>query len=226
MSFTQECRKEADSIWEESFRHPFIKELTEGTLSFDQFRYYVLQDSYYLSHFARVQSLAGAKADNLETTNRLAAHAQGTYQAELGLHETFLKELGVTEEEKAVFQPSPTAYAYTSHLYRSALFGDLGMIISSLLPCYWLYYEIGKRFKEYQPDVPIYEEWIKTYGSEWFQSLVEEQINRLDQLAEACTPKQRQAMKETFLISSQYELRFWEMAYTLESWERKAPSSL
>ncbi|KGX86531.1 thiaminase II [Pontibacillus marinus] len=221
MSFTQECRKEADSIWEESFHHPFIQELTEGTLSFDQFRYYVLQDSYYLSHFARVQSFAGAKAEDLETTSRLAAHAQGTYQAELGLHETFAKELGITEEEKNVFQPSPTAYAYTSHLYRSALLGDLGMIISSLLPCYWLYYEIGQRFKDYTPGVAIYEEWINTYGSEWFKSLVEEQINRLDQLAEKSTPKQRQAMKETFLISSQYELKFWEMAYTLESWNKK-----
>lgn len=221
MSFTQECRKEADSIWEESFRHPFIQELTNGTLSFDRFRYYVLQDSYYLSHFARVQSLGGAKADDLETTNRLAVHAQGTYQAEMGLHETFAKELGISEEEKAVFQPSPTAYAYTSHLYRSALLGDLGMIISSLLPCYWLYYEIGQRFQDYKPGVALYEEWIQTYGSDWFQSLVEEQIERLDQLAEERTEKQREQMKEAFLISSQYELRFWEMAYTLESWNHK-----
>ena len=56
MTFSQSLRKEVDSIWEASFHHPFVK-LGEGTLDLANFRYYVLQDSYYLSHFARVQTL-------------------------------------------------------------------------------------------------------------------------------------------------------------------------
>lgn len=57
MTFSQSLRKEVDSIWEASFHHPFVKKLGEGTLDLANFRYYVLQDSYYLSHFARVQTL-------------------------------------------------------------------------------------------------------------------------------------------------------------------------
>lgn len=218
MKFSEQLRKEADHIWEANFQHPFIKELGEGTLPLECFRYYVMQDAYYLSHFARVQSLGGTKANDLYTTSRMAAHAQGTYEAEMGLHEKFSRLLGITDEEHASFQPSPTAYAYTSHMYRAAYQGHLGDILAAILPCYWVYYEIGERLQACEPEEPIYQEWIAAYGGEWFRSLVEEQIERLDQIAETVTPTDLARMKEHFLISSQYEYGFWEMAYRLEKW--------
>ncbi|PER29927.1 thiaminase II [Bacillus cereus] len=218
MTFSQSLRKEVDSIWEASFNHPFVKKLGEGTLDLASFRYYVLQDSYYLSHFARVQALGAAKALELEITARMAHHAQNTYEAELSLHENFAKKLGITKEEKDHFIPAPTAYAYTSHMYRAAYEGHLGDIIAAILPCYWLYYEIGERLKVCQPEEPIYQEWISTYGSDWFRTLVEEQIARLDAIAETVTEADRNRMKQHFIISSQYEYSFWEMAYTLEKW--------
>ncbi|MBB5325336.1 thiaminase/transcriptional activator TenA [Anoxybacillus tepidamans] len=218
MSFSSWLREVVDSIWEASFQHPFVQELGEGTLALSCFRYYVLQDSYYLSHFAKVQALGAAKASDLATTARMAHHAQNTYQAELALHEKFVKQLGITNEEKASFIPAPTAYAYTSHLYRVAYEGHLGDIIAAILPCYWLYYEIGERLKDCKPKEPIYQEWIAAYGSEWFRSLVEEQIARLDEVAKNVTEADRKRMKQHFIVSSQYEYSFWEMAYRLETW--------
>lgn len=217
MKFSELLRKDVDHIWEASFQHPFVTKLAEGSLPLECFRYYVLQDSYYLSHFARIQALGAAKADDLHTTSRLSAHAQGTYEAELKLHENFSKRLGITEEERTMFQVAPTAYAYTSHMYRAAN-GHLGDIIAAILPCYWLYYEIGEKFKGASPNEPIYQEWIAAYGGDWFKTLVEEQINRLDEIAETVTPDAKNTMREHFIISSLYEYSFWEMAYTLEKW--------
>ncbi|MGD6872109.1 thiaminase II [Sutcliffiella horikoshii] len=218
MKFSQLVREKANHIWEASFHHPFVKGIADGTLSLESFKYYVLQDAYYLSHFAKVQAYAGAKAFDLQTTARLAAHAQGTYEAELSLHENFSRRLGVTEAEKEAFQAAPTAHAYTSHMYRAVLTGGLGEVIAALLPCYWLYYEIGERLKDCTPSEPIYQEWIAAYGGEWFKELVEEQINRLDELADKATEEEKARMLEYFTISSQYEYSFWEMAYTLEQW--------
>src|SRR5690606_6368483 len=141
---------------------------------------------------------------------------QGTYNAELSLHEKFSGLLGITAEERAAFQPSPTAYAYTSHLLRAAYTGHLGDIIAAILPCYWLYFEIGKRFRGAEPEEPIYREWIAAYGGEWFQELVQEQIARMDEIAEKVTEEDRERMERHFLISSQYECMFWEMAYKKE----------
>ncbi|MCF6411288.1 thiaminase II [Pseudalkalibacillus salsuginis] len=218
MSFSKYVREAADPIWEASFKHPFVTGIADGTLPLENFRYYVLQDAYYLSHFARVQSLGAAKSPNIETTASMAAHAKGTYEAELSLHENFSKQLGITDEERSTFKPAPTAYAYSSHMYRAAQFGHLGDIIAAILPCYWLYYEIGERLQEFKPEEPIYQEWIAAYGGEWFRELVEEQINRLDQIAENVTDQDRERMKEHFIISSQYEYEFWDMAYTLQKW--------
>lgn len=218
MKFTELIRKEADAIWEASFNHPFVKGIGDGTLSLEKFQYYVLQDAYYLHHFAKCQAYASAMAPDLPTTASLADHAKGTYEAELALHRDFSKRLGVTEAEKENFKPAPTAYAYTSHMYRSVLTGRLGDVIAALLPCYWLYYEVGEKLKACQPDEKIYQEWIATYGGDWFRTLVEEQINRLDQLATKATDADLKRWKEHFMISSRYELAFWEMAWTLEEW--------
>jgi thiaminase (transcriptional activator TenA) len=217
-TFTSQLRKEANGIWEANFEHPFVTGIANGDLSLEAFRYYVLQDSYYLSHFARVQAIGASKAADLFTTSRMAAHAQGTFEAELGLHEKFIKQLGVTKEEIDNFLPSPTAYAYTSHLYRVAASGSLGEIIAAILPCYWIYFEIGQLLKGSIPGVPIYQEWIGAYGGEWFSELVNEQISRLDSLALEASPIEKQRMKQHFIISSQYEFLFWDMAYKLEKW--------
>ncbi|QWC20945.1 thiaminase II [Bacillus haikouensis] len=218
MTFSNELRKEVDEVWEASFNHPFVRGIGDGTLPLGNFRYYILQDAYYLSHFSRVQSLGAAKAPDLHTTSRMAAHAQGTNEAELSLHETFSVQLGITEEEKKRFKPSPTAYAYTSHMYRAAQFGGLKEILAAILPCYWLYHEVGERLNMFTPDELIYKEWISAYGGEWFGKLVKEQINRLDQLAEKASEEEKALMKELFMISSIYELQFWEMAYSMEEW--------
>ncbi len=218
MRFSQHLREKADYIWEASFQHPFVTGIGDGTLPLENFRYYLLQDAYYLSHFAKVQALGAAKAHDFETTSNMAAHAMGTYEAELALHKNFSERLGITEAEKATFKPSPTAYAYTSHMYRAGYQGHLGDIIASILPCYWLYYEIGEKQQACTPEEPVYQEWIAAYGGEWFRTSVEEQITRLDSIAETVTAEDRERMKEHFIISSQYEYSFWEMAYQLEKW--------
>lgn len=226
MKFSEKLRKEADSIWEASFHHPFVTGIADGSLSLESFRYYVLQDSYYLSHFAKVQAYGAAKAPDLHTTARLAIHAQGTAEAELRLHANFSKQLGISETEKAEFKPAPTAYAYTSHLYRAAFVGHIGDIIAALLPCYWLYDEIGQRLKGSTPNVPIYREWIEAYGGEWFHEKVVEQINRIDEIAERVSESDLKRMTEHFVVSSQYEYSFWEMAYRLESWPVEQKNSI
>ena len=217
-TFTRMIRQEANEVWEANFRHPFVQGIANGTLSLESFRYYLLQDSYYLSHFARIQAIGASRAEDLSTTAIMAAHAQGTYQAELSLHERFMGQLGVTKEDLQRFEPAPTSYAYTSHLYRVAASGSLGEIIASILPCYWIYYEIGLMLKDASPDQPIYQEWIAAYGGDWFSELVNEQLNLLDAIAETASEKEKEKMKQHFLISSHYELQFWEMAYSLEGW--------
>ena len=49
-SFTEIVREQTTPYWEGSFKHPFIIQLQEGSLPIENFRYYLIQDSYYLIH--------------------------------------------------------------------------------------------------------------------------------------------------------------------------------
>jgi thiaminase/transcriptional activator TenA len=218
MKFSEQLRQAVDVSWEASFNHPFVQGIAKGTLPLTCFRHYLLNDAYYLSQFARVQALGAAKALDLDDSNRMAAHVQSTYNAELSLHEKFAGQLGITDEQRKAFEPSPTAYAYASHMLSTAYSGHLGDIIAAILPCYWLYHEIGERLQSYTPDEPIYREWISAYGGDGFRELVEEQIVRLDKIADQVSESDRARMKRHFIISSHYEFKFWEMAYTQEEW--------
>ncbi|WP_017727759.1 thiaminase II [Halalkalibacterium ligniniphilum] len=219
MKFSEYLRQKVDSIWEASFQHPFVKGVADGSLPLECFSYYVQQDSFYLSQFAQVQSLGAAKALDFHTTSRMAFHAKSTYDAEHLLHEGFAKELGISKEGTIVVdEPAPTAIAYTNHMFSVSYKGTLGDVIAAILPCYWLYWEIGEKYKDSKPGVPIYQKWIDTYGDEWFESLVKEQIDRLDKWADKASEAEKQRMESIFITSSKYEYMFWEMAYTLEKW--------
>lgn len=220
MKFSEQLREKVDSIWNASFEHPFVKGVADGSLPIECFAYYVKQDSFYLSRFAQAQSIGAAKALDFKTTSQMAHHAKSTFDAEHMLHEGFSKDLGLTKNKEGHMadEPAPTAVAYTNHLLSVAYKGTLADTIAVILPCYWLYWEIGEKYKGSTPGHPVYQKWIDTYGDEWFETLVKEQINRLDELAEKASEEDKKRMESIFITSSRYEYMFWEMAYNLEEW--------
>ena len=55
--FTNELWRSITSIYNEILTHPFLRGLTEGTLTEERFRFYILQDAFYLREYARALSL-------------------------------------------------------------------------------------------------------------------------------------------------------------------------
>ncbi|WP_077302279.1 thiaminase II [Virgibacillus pantothenticus] len=218
MQFTDTLREETANSWEQSVNHPFVKGIAKGDLPLDIFKYYILQDIYYLKHYGKVHALAATLAEDFRVTAMLAEKAKGTAQAELTVHQEHAEILHITVNDWENFKPAPTAYAYTSHLYRAAASGSLGQAIAAMLPCYWLYADIGKTYENEKPTEKIYQNWIATYASDWFQESTNEQINLLNQIAAESSKKEKEKMKEQFIIAKEYELAFWEMAYTNEEW--------
>ncbi|KRG14336.1 thiaminase II [Lederbergia galactosidilytica] len=218
MHFTDELRQATEQSWELSLHHPFVQGIVQGDLPLEKFKYYILQDIYYLKHYGKVHAMAAAQADDFSHTALLAKKAQLTAQAELTVHEEHAKVLNITKEEMEHFRPAPTAYAYTSHLYRAALSGSFAQTIAAMLPCYWLYADIGKTYEHTAPNKPIYKKWIETYASEWFQTSTQEQIDLLNQVVATASETEKEKIKEQFVIAKEYELAFWEMAYQEEKW--------
>jgi len=95
--FTNELWHSITSIYSEILAHPFLRGLTDGTLTEECFRYYVLQDAVYLREYARALSLAGVRSPNESALVMFNEHSAGAITVERSLHEGFLQDLGVTK---------------------------------------------------------------------------------------------------------------------------------
>src|SRR5690625_1011527 len=133
MSFTDELRELTKDSWEQSLHHPFVQGIVKGDLPLDVFRYYILQDIYYLKHYGKVHAMAAAQADDFSVTAMLAGKAQSTAQAELTVHEQHASILNITAEDLEYFKPATTTYSYTSHLLRSTHTASLCLHVHTML---------------------------------------------------------------------------------------------
>ena len=205
-------------IYEEILAHPFLRGLTDGTLTKDRFRFYVLQDALYLREYARALSLAGVRSPNENALVMFNEHSAGAITVERSLHEGFLKDLGVTQYEANRAATTPTTLAYTSYFLKTATLGDYPEVLGAVLPCYWIYWEVGKALLEHGSPNPLYRKWIDTYGGEEFGTLVEAVLDLTDEVCEALNPLQKVRVTEAFITTSRYEWMFWNAAWNLEGW--------
>jgi len=214
-----QLRKRSARVWRAIENHPFLRELHAGTLPMNRFIYFILQDYVYLLDFAQVLCLGGAKSPDLKTLELFCRHALGAVEVERSFHTIFGKSLGLSTRQLDAVPKGPTTQAYIGHLQSVARGGSLTELVAAVLPCYWIYGEIGRSLHRKRPRKPkIYRQWIETYASESFWRPVREQIHLMDQLGAAVGSTEKKRLAEYFLLSSRYELLFWEQAYKLESW--------
>jgi thiaminase (transcriptional activator TenA) len=216
--FTNELWRSITSIYNEILAHPFLRGLTDGTLTEERFRFYVLQDAVYLRDYARALSLAGARSPEENALVMFNEHSAGAITVERSLHEGFLKDLGVAQEEADRTAPTPTTLAYTSYLLKTAFLSDYPEVLGAVLPCYWIYWEVGKALLEHGSPNPMYQKWIDTYGGEDFGALVEAVLDLTDRVCDDLNPTQKVRVRAAFVATSRYEWMFWDAAWRMEGW--------
>ena len=216
--FTELARKKAAKYWEKSFEHPFVQSLARGDLAPEIFRYYLLQDRYYLEHFSKLYGYIAKQTIDKEVQAHLQKNAENLKQGELAIREEFFSKLAISEAEILMTPIAPTAYHYVSHMYRQLIEGTPNTAFAGMLPCAWLYQEIGERLITVGSPDPVYQCWIETYAGEIAVEGIKKERVLLDRLYEESTEKEQQQMIEAFVISSKLEYAFWGMAMTLEKW--------
>ena len=218
MAFTGEMWRSIDGIYGAILRHPFLAGLTDGSLPRESFEFYAVQDALYLREFARALSVTAARAPREDWIIMLNDHAAGALRVERTLHESFFKELGLAPEAVAATPLAPTNLAYTSYLLAVAYGAPFHEAIAALLPCYWIYWEVGKKLERAGSPDAFYARWIGTYASEQFGSLVRAVLAATDETAARLGPLELAAMRRHFVTTSRYEWMFWEMGYRRERW--------
>jgi thiaminase/transcriptional activator TenA len=208
---TARLRKSIDEL-------PFNTELAAGRLSRERFQGYIVQDALYLAQYSRVLAIAGAKGPDVETLRTFGGCALEAVAVEQALHERYLTEFGVDPARLAEAEPSPDCLGYTSFLLATAYHEAWEVLIAALLPCFWIYWDVGTRVaKQATPDNP-YRAWIDTYSDEAFGEAVRNVIGITDRAAGATTRAVRSRMMTAFIRCTQYEWLFWDGAYQRRGW--------
>ena len=218
--FTDELRRLAEPIWRAQHEHPFVRGIGDGTVDLDQFRHWVKQDYLFLIEYCRLFGLAAARAPDLPTLIRFAQLLTATATIELELHRGYCREFGIAEADLEREPMAPTTRGYTDFLLRVAALGDFAELAAALLPCMWGFSEIGQELKQRGlPEEARCRTWIEMYADPEFTALAAWCRELVDRLAAAASPDLRRRLIDAFLTSSRYELRFWNMASKLETWE-------
>jgi thiaminase (transcriptional activator TenA) len=205
-------------IYEKTLIHPFLKGLTDGNLPRDRFQYYLVQDRLYLRAFAQALNVVASKAPREEWALTLTRHSTEAIEAERALHDDILKSWGVPAATAAHAEMAPTNAAYTNHLLAAAHRGTFAEGLAALLPCYWIYWEVGKELVKKGSKNPVYQRWIDNYAGEDYAKSVREAIAILDGAIGRAGDDERARARAHFVRSARYEFMFWDMAWRKETW--------
>ncbi len=217
-SFSAELWRGIADIYAAILAHPFIAGLTDGSLPHDAFAFYLVQDALFLRRYARALAAVAGRAPDAAGTEMFARHAAGIVAAEMRLHESLLAALDMDPASVEGAEEAPTTLAYTSYLLAAVRGGSYGEGVGAVLPCYWIYWEVGKQLHGKGSPNPGYQQWIDTYGAAEFGAEALEVIAVTDKLGPALAPAERERVRRHFRATSRYEWMFWDMGYRQEKW--------
>ncbi|MGO4453515.1 bifunctional hydroxymethylpyrimidine kinase/phosphomethylpyrimidine kinase [Arthrobacter sp. RAF14] len=188
---------------------PFIEELGEGRLAETDFAYYLAQDALYLNTYSRVLAAASSLAPTEAEQAFWAKGARECLEVEAELHRTWLvgREVSMTQ--------GPETRQYVDHLLARAAEGDYAVLAAAVLPCYWLYAEVGAvlfhAFEEAgSPESHPYAVWLRSYSDQGFAESTRQAIAHVARAAQQAGPERWARMQEAFAVSSAYEVDFFD----------------
>ena len=183
------------------------RRLCAGPLPPEKFRYYMLQDYLYLKDYVKIFAAIIQKADDFEQIRFLSGEMANTIDETFRTHLPYMKRLGVTEEEIADARPHIDNSAYSHYMLCEAQAGDVLTGLVTLLNCSW---SCPSALHDEN-----YGAWFAGYVSEEYRQTNRALIDRIDALAEVIDEKKAQRLCEIFENCCLFDLRFWDMVYTM-----------
>jgi thiaminase (transcriptional activator TenA) len=217
-TFSQQLWDAAAPIYDAIGVHPFIAGLADGTLPKECFGYFIVQDSHYLRDYSRALALTAARAHHEDEVAMFAGHAANAIAVERDLHAGLLGDLDLTSADVDAAGSGPVTTAYMSYLTAICATGSYAEAVATVLPCYWIYREIGHLLTARSSPDPLYARWISTYGSPEFDAIVNLVLTAADRLGADLGAAERERCVRHFTATARYEWMFWDAAYRRLEW--------
>ena len=214
MTIMQEALKETQEIWDKCVASPFVQELKTGVLPMEKFKEYMIQDSIYLKHYARIYGQAIYQASTLRDIQMYYSVLSFVNDTESEVRLSYLKQFGMTDDDIEFIMPLPENQNYIDFMVDSAESGNSLEILMAVLPCMLSYSYVFKKIGS-EPMIKDsqYYDFISDYAGAEMETICQQWSDFADEKCQHITDTEKTKLLAIFKKGSLLELDFWKMAY-------------
>lgn len=214
MSFMKETLNRAVPIWDTCAETQFVKELQKGTLPMEKFKGYMIQDSIYLKHYARIYGKAIYHSTILEDIQLFYSVLCFVTDTESAVRLSYLKQFGLTDNDIEYIAPLPENQNYIDFMLDIAEEGNVSKILMAVLPCMLSYsYIFRKIAAEPETEKSKYWDFIEDYADERYAEDCKLWSSFAEEKCVSLSDHERDELTAIFEKASLLELDFWKMSY-------------
>lgn len=213
ISFSEKLKHNNADTWNKILNHNFITEIAENVLPIIKFIFYLKQDKIFLRAFCNLLTMASTITDDKEIKLWFEALLESTTKYEIPMQDEILQRLDNNYLNSGVSAENVTR-DYITYMNSVSNSEDLALIVSAIGPCPWTYYEISNALIKKNVKSKAFKKWLQFYSSNESGKQVKELKQLLNKLARNASEKKKIEMNSRFSISCNYELKFWDMAYS------------
>lgn len=213
ISFSEKLKHNNIDTWNKILNHDFITEIAENVLPIIKFIFYLKQDKIFLRAFCNLLIMASTITNDKEIKLWFEALMESTTKYEIPMQDEILQRLDNNYLNSEVSAEDVTR-DYITYMNSVSNSEDLALIVSAIGPCPWTYYEISNALIKKNVKSKAFKKWLQFYSSNESSKQVKELKQVLNKLARNASEKKKIEMNIRFSISCNYELKFWDMAYS------------
>lgn len=214
MTLMQSILERNLSIWDECAATPFVRGLSDGTLPMDRFRQYIIQDSIYLKHYARVYGKAIFLARSLRDIQLYYSALNFVTDAESAVRLNYLRRFGLTDDDVERIDPLPENARYIDFLFSVARRDNEREILIAVLPCMLSYSYIFRKLSAMpESRLSVYWDFIQSYEDAAYADSCREWLAFADRKCAGLDVAEQNRLAAVFTRASLLELDFWHMLY-------------
>lgn len=210
-TFIQDAWFSIIDLYEKIKQLPFLLELADGTLPFEKFELFIIQDHLFLLSRAEICTKLAAQTSSEILKSKFLYIAEKSR----GSGEKIFVKYNI-KQPSGPLNKSPVCTAYTEYLKQVADSDTLAGLIT-LIPCSLIYQKVGEYLKSIQTSSinsnPYYQTWIDIYSDRERRERVEELLSIANRAVSICSQNEINKLKDIFKMGSLFEHDFWNEAY-------------
>lgn len=212
MGFMEETIKEAIPIWNKCLKTPFIQKLKNGNLAIDDFKNYIIQDSIYLKHYARMYGMAIYSSTTLKEIQMYYFILHFVTENESLIRLKYLQQFDLTDDDIELIPPLEENQKYINYMNSIVKHNNKHEIMMVLLPCMLSYSYIFRRIvKEEDISHNRYADFIRDYADDEYYAECKQLYFFANEMCQDISEQERKPLFLIFREASLMELDFWNM---------------